>query len=174
VDTILTQLRGIISLGGPRFQRNSTVRRALSLLESSAGKVRDVTLRRSWLHGDFKSDNLILTTGRTIGLDLHLVYENVVIHDMTQFLSHLELTCYHPKGLRLLPFRERMIRAFNTGYAGCGLEAPLQPQVWDRLNGIIRAWAYNQDGSALKRIYLNPCFQRVASRLVSELQQAIS
>lgn len=176
VATILSQLDDISREAGSHFEADTTVRQAISLLQESASSVAAHEMERSWLHGDFKSDNLLLAKTGIVGIDVGLLYEDSVLHDVARFVNHLELIFSRPKGLRLLWRRTSLIDAFAHGYDGGGTGIAPQAQLWARLNGIIRLWAYQKcmASSSVRNIYLNQCYRRITRRLTAQLTRALS
>jgi hypothetical protein len=72
---------------------------SLHLLKMLAPQAGAVPLPVSWAFGDFKSDNLLIDAGRVLALDVQLLHENAVIFNVAQFLVHLELLRWVPRGL---------------------------------------------------------------------------
>jgi len=77
----------------------SLVRRAASILLERASTAAAIALPASWIHGDMKSDNLLVDDNRVMGLDLQLVDENTVAYDLAPFLNHLHLLRWSRRGL---------------------------------------------------------------------------
>jgi hypothetical protein len=50
----------------------------LQSFRRSAAAAASIDLKRSWLHGDFKTDNLIVSGQRIVGIDLQIKHENAV------------------------------------------------------------------------------------------------
>jgi Ser/Thr protein kinase RdoA (MazF antagonist) len=130
-------------------------------------------LRRSWVHGDYKTDNLLIAGPRLVGLDMHLIHESVVHYDVAAFLNRLQLTLLHARAWRLLPHRV----SFEAGFVGEALREDGQrtalPLAWVRLYMILCSWmgqSGRQTGWA-KRRYLDLCFRRLTARLTADLAQ---
>lgn len=139
------------------------------LLQALAPLAATPTLRRSWIHGDFKTDNLIISGPRTLGIDIHVRHENACIHDVASFLNRLDLHCGHPGNWPLLPFRKGLCQAFLDAY---GAEEETQDNapalLWLRLYSLLSLWnrlgKRHKPGPALW--YLQLTFQQVLRPLV--------
>lgn len=71
----------------------------LVILNKLAARAEAVRLPVSWAYGDFKSDNLLVTGTQALALDVQLLNENSVIHNIVPFLVHLELLRWSPRGV---------------------------------------------------------------------------
>jgi len=145
--------------------------RALRRLRESAKAAAAVTLNRSWMHGDFKTNNLIVSGARTMGVDIHLHNEGPVIYDLAPFLNHLELRLWHPGGWRLFGSRALLHETFITNYLEGRDDAIAGPLAWVRLYMILAEWhtARTHSGSWPHSSFLNFCYRRVASRLITRI-----
>jgi Phosphotransferase enzyme family len=131
-------------------------------------------LDRSWIHGDFKTDNLILDHERTIGIDVCAVDENVVLYDIAPFLNQLELSLLHPSAWRLAFHRERLLQAFLGAYFGDRQKATHAALTWVRLCSILDLWTMIESRTQRRvgRYLLRGECRRIAYRLVCELDRA--
>ena len=123
-------------------------------------------LEQSWLHGDFKTDNLLTCSNGIVGIDVHARYENAVIYDLAAFANHLELTLHHPLALRLLPWRDGLINAFFDAFdRGNRLDCHL-PYRWIALYKMIDSWGeFTGPDRSLRHRYLNACFNSAVIRM---------
>jgi tRNA A-37 threonylcarbamoyl transferase component Bud32 len=163
--SLLSEIRGI-----PIEDR--TFSQALKCLRQSATAAGSPPLERSWIHGDFKTDNLVLSGRRVVGIDLHLRHENTVVHDMAPFLNHLELQSWHPGGWRLFAGTETLRKSFLGGYFG-GLERAIDlPLAWLQLFTLLFQWesARIRSGSWLHSRFIDLCHRSVARRLFRRLR----
>jgi len=144
-------------------------RRALSSLRQSAEPAAMVTLNRSWIHGDFKSDNLIVAGPRTVGIDIQLRRENAVVYDLAPFLNHLELSLCHPAGWRLARSQALLRKTFLSAYHPVPEDAVGLPLAWVQLYLLLQGWQAALAGSWLRSTFANLCYRRVARRLVSRI-----
>ena len=142
-------------------------------LRESAKHAAAVTLNRSWIHGDFKTDNLIISGARTIGIDIHLRQEALVIYDLAPFLNHLELHRYHPNGWRLSRSQALLQETFLVSYLEGGGDAIATPLAWVRLYMILASWysAHTHSVSWGHLRFLHFCYRGVASRLISRVSR---
>lgn len=114
---------------------------ALRLLRETVGLVSRESQPVARLHGDFKADNLIVSNGALVGLDIALQWRGPVVRDIAPFLNHLYLLALHPRGLRLLPMREEITAAFLEGYAEGGQRMPRKLVEWVRLGSALTVWS---------------------------------
>jgi serine/threonine protein kinase len=85
--------------------RHRSAQEAFAALRLHAERAGALALTTSWLHGDFKTDNLLVDADDTVGIDLHVRHQNAVTHDLAAFLNHWELTICHPRAWRWRPWR---------------------------------------------------------------------
>ncbi len=160
-----------------RVLADGVCRRAVALLEQCCDMVNATPVDGGLQHGDFKSDNLLVSEDRIVAIDVHLEHENAVLFDVATFLNHLELMCLHPKMLHLWYARNGLIRAFLVGYFGGPLGKELHRSLaWVRLFVLLGAWidlpAENRREPGYR--YMNFCYRHVARRLMHELQAAVA
>lgn len=174
VDEKLDQLTAIMAESSRHLYFAKTMGKAMNALAAVATSVREGDLPRSWLHGDYKPDNVLIASDRTVGIDLALKFENCVVFDLAHFLNHLSFTCYRPNGLHLLPREPRLLAAFLNGYGNESLRAQPLALAWVRLHGVVRLWRSRTGTtpSTARAYYISWCFQRVAARLARELLRA--
>ena len=149
------------------------LQRALALLVALSPAVRRETLPMSWIHGDFKSDNLIISGPRTIGIDIYVQHENACIHDLASFLNRLALHCSHPRHWHLLPLRGQLDQAFLRGYARPGDDQPQQlPLIWLRIYSLLSLWSRvsRRKAPGPGRWYLRQTFLRALRPLCHQAQ----
>lgn len=80
-------------------RRDALVDRTIDALAATAATATSVELPASWIHGDMKSDNLLVDGQHVVGLDLQLIDENTVVYDLAPFLNHLYLLAWSARGL---------------------------------------------------------------------------
>ena len=73
-------------------------RRAAAALTCYARAAADISMPASWVHGDMKSDNVLVDGDSIFGMDLHLIHENTVAYDLAPFLNHLRLLRWTLRG----------------------------------------------------------------------------
>jgi hypothetical protein len=144
---------------------------ALRRLCESAEAAAEVSVARSWIHGDFKADNLLVSGPRTVGMDIHLRHESPVIYDLAPFLNHLELGLCHPRGWRFAGCRALLREAFLTSYFGARSEALDVALSWVQLYLLLQGWhtAREHARSWLRCRLIDHSYRLVASRLAARL-----
>ncbi|MBZ0324814.1 MAG: hypothetical protein K8F57_01315, partial [Alphaproteobacteria bacterium] len=98
------------------------------------------------------------------GLDLNALYDNVVLLDICQFVTHLDLLARAPRGWPLFRRRAALIDAFLEGYGDDPDLLPRQALAWFRLHTAVRQWLSRlaaQDRSVAGR-YLDRCYRLLA------------
>jgi len=91
--------------------------RAADVLGHLAPDAAARTLPASWLHGDFKPDNLLIDQDGVTGLDVQLAFENTVVYDLAPFLNNLFLLRWSPRGFWQRRKLEAVARTFLGAYA---------------------------------------------------------
>jgi hypothetical protein len=169
VEEKLAQVRHI---GSHALSRRRAFCEAAATLERAAPSVARLRLPRSWVHGDFKADNLLYAPGRVSGIDVHARHDNVCLYDLASFLNHLELAAWHPRGWHLVRQRRCLSAAFVD--ACLGREATRQRLAleWVRLYSMLAVWAlvWREPRAALRLRLLDFSFQWEVRRLVRRLR----
>ena len=148
-------------------------RQALSELTNAYPQVRALGVHISWLHGDCKADNLLLTGTGLCGIDLDLRYENAVEHDLAQFLNHVDLLAGRTRYWHRRPLRKALNAAFLHGYRSMNGQVSDAVLHWLRLWGVTTYWhTAVAEGSPAwpKRWLLNRLFAGVAGSLLASSQ----
>lgn len=167
------KLNFIDELNATRAVSDRLFLRALNRLRDSASAAASIMGARSWVHGDFKTDNLILSGSRTIGIDIHLRNENAVIYDLASFLNHLELCLYHPRGWRLFRSRQLLHDTFLAGYLGGSHDPGAMSLAWVQLYMLLGPWSTASAHGSWRSRFAEICYRGVASRLISWIERRI-
>ena len=151
--------------------RSGIVSQAVALLEASAERAGAGTLRRSWIHGDYKTDNLLVEGRRLVGLDVHVIHESAVHYDVAAFLNRLQLTLLHPKAWRLLPYRPSFEEGFVSESLQLEADNTVLPLGWIRLYMMLCSWMNQQtrETNWMQRHYMELCFRRLTRQLMRDL-----
>jgi Ser/Thr protein kinase RdoA (MazF antagonist) len=157
-----------------RGVRDRVFRRAVTVLRTTARAAATMPLARSWLHGDFKSDNLMISGSRTVGIDIHLRHENAVVYDLAPFLNYIDLRLCHPSGWKLLHSRERLHAAFLRTYFAATPEDVALPLAWVRLYLLLAEWytAHSNAGSTFRARIIDACYRSVATRVCRAITES--
>lgn len=171
VEGLLNQLSRTADEGNPWVTRDSVLRRGRRLLEEAAPDVSGILLPQSWVHGDFKPENLIIAGKRAVGIDLGGYKNNAVVFDITHFLTDLQLSFFHPKMLRLRPSAGQMVSTFLRAYGGTEDSLAELPLLWLRLHEVIRFWISGARHARFspRSFYRGYCYRSCAKRLISSL-----
>jgi Phosphotransferase enzyme family len=149
---------------------------AVEFLRMSAMDAARALLPRSWIHGDFKLDNLLVALDRIIGIDVHASSENVVVHDLASFLNHLSLLLLGPRFLRLRLARPRLVEVFCRSYGlDRGYEAAFALQ-WSMLFQLLQVWTEAEIRSRpiVRRIGLRLGMQHCCRVLVHDARKTLA
>jgi tRNA A-37 threonylcarbamoyl transferase component Bud32 len=118
---------------------------ALRCIRNTANIVAARDYESSWIHGDFKTDNVIVSGARTIGLDLHQRMENCVLFDLGPFLNHLELNLWRPSALRWCTAINRLSHTFLTAYQMTNDSTTRMALNWVRVLPMLSLWMRTAD-----------------------------
>jgi hypothetical protein len=88
----------------------------LHKLDATAERAGRIRLPVSWVFGDFKSDNLLVNGKHAIAIDVQLLHTNAVIYNLAQFLVHLDLLRWTPRGILKRPVLEATAKGFLSAY----------------------------------------------------------
>jgi tRNA A-37 threonylcarbamoyl transferase component Bud32 len=147
-------------------------RAGVAMLDRTRDVVEASEVTGGLLHGDFKSDNLLVCRNRITAIDLHLEDRDTLLFDISMFLNHLELLGLHPRGLRLATKTRELAQAFLDRYFGAtGGTAPLLPLAWVRLFVLLGAWVDlpDENPGRARYHYMSFCYRRVARHLTRGL-----
>jgi len=149
-------------------------RAAIARLRGSAAAACVATLDRSWVHGDFTCDNVMVADGRTLGIDVEVRYENTTVHDLAPFLNHLELRSLHPSGWRRVSALRQLRETFLATYLGKDASGVRLPLMWLRLYMILQGWATARakPRAALAAWAVNQSYRIVIARLLRQMSGA--
>jgi len=150
---------------------SSSARAAFAELRKHANAVGTFLVERSWLHGDFKSDNLLVDDAALVGIDVHARHENAVLHDVASFVDHWELTLCDPRAWRWRPHREALIGAFLDAFDPALRTDRRLPFQWVALYGMLGIWEEftRRRQRTLRHVYLAACFRQRVRRMTREL-----
>jgi len=142
-----------------------------SCLTALADSASDVELPRSWLHGDFKSDNIIVSNDHVYGIDVQARYENVVVYDHASFLNHIELSLNCLRYPLLSLYQQRLYRAFLDQYIGSTRTDIELPLLWVRLYLLLsgRATVHKTMHHSIRGRYLESLYRRATVKVMSKL-----
>lgn len=165
------KLQGVAEFESSPLSSESLVRQALAQLRAKATAAAEHPLACSWLHGDFKTDNLVLTDRTVVGIDVHGRYENVAVYDIAPFLNHLELLAWRPAAWRWTLHVRRLQQAFLAAYFGSEA-VPSLALWWVRIYLLIAVWdmmTRRQGIGRHKARLVHYCFKRSLKRLCTEI-----
>lgn len=113
---------------------------ALNTVAANVSRFAELPVAISWLHGDCKPDNFMLSAGGLIGIDISLGYENAIEYDLASFLNGLDLMLLDIRWRRAKTHTLRLKEAFILGYLAEGLNVSLALLSWLRLWSALTAW----------------------------------
>lgn len=129
-------------------------------------------LRRSWLHGDFKSDNIIINTERIVGIDIQAQTKNFVVYDIASFINHIDLNAGYLKHRTLRKNKTDLYENFITAYFSRPSSNLILSVVWARAYMLLIGWcrARQAKHSALRTAILQWQFRTSISNSLRELE----
>lgn len=113
---------------------------ALDAVAANVYRFADLPVAMSWLHGDCKPDNFMLSSSGLIGIDISLGYENAIEYDLAAFLNGLDLMLLDIRWRHAKPHAQRLREAFLLGYMAEGSNVSLALLSWLRLWSALTAW----------------------------------
>lgn len=117
---------------------DALVGHTVRVLVDTADAASDIPLPASWIHGDMKSDNLLIDDTAVAGIDAHIVDENVVLYDLAPFLNHLGLLHWSPRGATRGAVLAKAAAAFLDAYSN-DARAWTQSLAWLRAYLLVQA-----------------------------------
>ena len=170
---VAEKLRYLSEYDGCALAQERVFAQGIAELRRSAAAAGSISLERSWIHGDFKTDNLIVSGQRIVGIDVQIQHENTVVYDLAPFINHLELAFCHPALWRLAPARMRLIAAFVDAYSEGKPGRVWLPLTWTRLYLMLSAWnaAQSRGSSRLRAAILGRCYRSATARLNARLRE---
>lgn len=146
---------------------SATFDNAIRALRSTAPLIKDAPVRASWLHGDCKIDNFILSNQSVYGIDIALAHDNAIEYDLAQFLNNLDLLLSTARYAYLWRSRMKFEAAFLLGYSKSGGHFSMPYLNWLRLNLLLSFWhneAQSRKGTA-RAVLVNWMFSNAARSL---------
>jgi len=140
--------------------------RCAYILRDSGDEAAATEVPVSWLHGDMKSDNLLIGRGTPLGFDMAIEDNGIVAWDVAAFLNHLALLSHDP---RYLLNRKKFIAAadaFLNGYCPENRDWSL-PLLWIQLYLLIQR--ITKDPKNLRQRVENLVVRRVLRELSEKL-----
>lgn len=167
----------------PRLQEGDSAIRdskayqaGLTILHSMTKLVDNIRLECSYIHGDYKTDNLLVAGERIVCIDIQIEHRNSALFDVASFLNHLDLMSLDPRGLRIAMYRRGLIKAFMNSYR---MLPPARDQqlalLWIRLFSVLGAWIDLplDNKSRFRRFYMECCYRVLVRRLCSEINKVL-
>ena len=144
---------------------------AVYILKSKTHSLVNELVEVTWLHGDCKADNFILSGQDIYGMDISLCDENPVEYDLAMFFNNLDILLYSPKHLPLRLMKSRFEKSFWEGYRATGPSVSHRYLVWVRLNFLVWQWhaLLVQSKPRLNTWVLNKLYSKIASDLSHQL-----
>jgi thiamine kinase-like enzyme len=133
---------------------------AQAALHRHERQARSIALSASWVHGDFKPDNLILSKEAIFGIDIHARSEGNVLYDIAQFLNGFDLNVSSWRTPQLRFHTHDLFDHFVKCYlddSNMTIEQVAAPLYWVRLYMLLYGW---RDIGMTMRGSLRGCFLR--------------
>ena len=168
-NEFLSHLEYVDHLAKEAGRQEPILTRAASILVEFASSAATQRMPASWIHGDMKSDNLLVDEGKVTGLDLQLSNENTVAYDLAPFLNHLRLLRWSPRGVGRGRQLDRMAEGFLRGYSPEMVDWAL-PLLWLRCYLLMQTVASSKRSSHWRALVARWPARRELARTIAELQ----
>lgn len=159
-------------LAGRKLWADKVSKNAFLLLEEHADTVANIPASQGLIHGDFTPDNILISDGKTVGIDFTTRFRNAVVLDLANFITHLILLAWEPRNILngLYSGREELVFSFLEGYqAEGGLISDLQLN-WLLTHNFLKLYTqYRCPTLKPKNWYLAFCMRREVLRSVSKI-----
>ncbi len=151
--------------------------KAFRILDDCQKSLDNISIYITCLHGDFKTDNLIVSGNNLVGIDTRLAHTGISFRDIAYFINQLDLLFYQPKGLCLRWFlRSRCHTAFFKGVRDIWLPEQYFALLWLRLALILMVWV-NLNSTARnepRRHSLHFVYRHLTNQLSRQLMRCSS
>jgi hypothetical protein len=162
-----------LSLALENIEKPRFISSALSVLHSTVKEAEQPLWPRSWVHGDYKLENLLLDGANVACLDIQLDFENIVLYDLATFLNRMpELGWWGRSKSAKRPLELAFLKAYFTSSD----QRFLLPVTWLSLSIAAYSWLdVRSESSGLKRLYHMFHARTKVKRLTRELaSQAVA
>lgn len=169
-----TSVLRLDELSREELAKDEVFAHALCCLGATADIVTGLELEWSWIHGDFKSDNLVISGNRTVGLDVYKRMENAVFFDLGPFLNHLELNLWRPTTLRWRQAIDQLAQAFLAAYKMPNDPTNRTALNWIQLLLILSLWTSTaaEHRGRVSEPFVRAVFRAAVRRIASRLKGA--
>ncbi len=172
-EKIMNNIR--IAIGHKKSDHNKE--KAFRILDDCQKLLDSISISITRLHGDFKTDNLIVSGNNLVGIDTRLAHTGISFRDIAYFINQLDLLFYQPKGLCLRWFlRSQCHTAFLKGVREIWLPEQNFALLWMRLALILMLWASLNSTllSETRRHYLDFVYRHLTKQLSERLTRCLS
>jgi hypothetical protein len=174
LDTDL-KLHKIEGMYNDRLVNDKTFKRGFSVLTASAKPASEVETPRSCGHGDFTTDNLIMSNGAVVGIDIHDINDGLVIEDIAQFFNQMEIDMRLWKSPQLRHHRYALFRIFMDTYlagSGVSLERISFPLTWIRTYTLLKGWhnLYIKKRGLAHKFFLEKVYRSATDIVLRDLE----
>ena len=160
----------------PDLRANRSFAHGDSVLRETAALVGSIAVPYAIHHGDFKAENLMISSGDLVGLDISNDCNEAVTIDLAKFIRDIGFRSWRPSGWMLGWRYDDIVWHFLAGYAqGRALDLEL-PLLWARLQGLLRFWAELEiaPSDPIRESYGRYRFEQIITQVADELLRAAS
>ncbi len=149
--------------------------KALKVLLTHLNDFEGLVVTNSWLHGDCKMENFMISQGKLYGIDFQLRHENACEYDAAQFWNNLDLLLYGPLLLRVGFRRAALKRSFWYGYTQFGQPINQPYFKWLRLSLFLSFWHAEtmRNKTSPKTVVKKWIYRHLTKRLVSAFLKSV-
>ena len=159
-----------------RISANQSFVHGNGVLRQAAGLVGSIPVPCAIHHGDFKAENLMITDGALVGLDISNDWNDVVTLDLVKFIRDIDFRSWRPSGWMLGWRHDDIVRHFFAGYAPGAAHDLRLPLLWVRLHGLLRFWIEMEvtPPDPVRESYGRYRFEQIVTQVADELIGAMA
>jgi len=161
------------ALAAPQLRRNRSFVHGDEVLRRLAPRIAEMPVPVAQHHGDFKAENLMITGGELIGLDIAADWEDAVTLDLAKFIRDITFRSWRPTGWMLGRRFDAIVGGLLDGYGWRDPASP--PLLWARLHGLLRFWAGMEVAplDPIRESYGRYRFEQQATELAAALRAGL-
>lgn len=168
---LASRITYLVTEYGDMLRSRGSFRRALDMLRNTSSLIDSKCVCWTWVHGDFKPQNIIYDEQGIVVFDTTLNAFGTFVFDIGQFLAHIELLFLGVAGMRD-DIRHKLASDFVDGY-GVTDSGELSAIAWARLYFILTYYGQFCRGGILRRLVAGSVFHPAIARSMQQLSSIV-